>query len=118
MHIEQERWFLSPNFATTKHEHMLKITVLKGIRKRLLSIEKIQTSKKNSYFWVDKIHKGDVCEIFIKDMWENILFGQKRFSLNYHFKHVALVYCGRRPERTFLFNVPLTTNLCPIIFTA
>ena len=58
---------------------------------------------------------------FIKNMKKKVFCGQEKFS----FKIVILTLWSSfivkalgRPQRTFLFNVPLITNICLFLFTA
>ena len=97
----------------------LKMTVLKGIRKRLLSTPNIQNSKKKLFSQIEKIQKSEGNGIFIKSVWKNVFYGQQKIFLqDSHFKPHLIVEALGRPEQTFLFNMPLITNLCPILFTA
>ena len=68
-----------PRASTTKLDHRLKMTVLKGIRKLLLSKAKIQNSKKNRFFRLTKSKR-------VKEMgFLSKICGKKVFCVNISF---------------------------------
>ena len=93
------------------------MTVLKGIRKRLLSTAKILNCKMKCFFKIDKIQKSEKTGFLSKICGKNVFCGQQKFS----FKTVILslwsyfsVEALGRPQSTLLFNAPLITNLFQI----
>ena len=103
-----------PRASIIKHNHRLKMTVLKGIRKRLLS-----TAKRNSFSRLTKSKRVKEKVFLSKTCGKHVFCGQQKFF----FKTVTLslwssfiVEALGRSERTFLFYMPLITNLFPILF--
>ena len=104
-----------PRASKIKHNHRLKMTILNCMRKCILSTSKIQKSKKKFFCQIEKIQKNEKkWEFYQKYVEKKVSFKTVILSLQFSF----IVEPLGQPEQTFLFNVPLITNVCPILFTA
>ena len=84
-----------PRAFTIKDDHRLKMTVLKGIRKRLLSTAKNKNRTKKFFFQTEKIQKRvQKCDFYQKYVEKCFLWSTKVFLQDSHFKPVVFIYCG------------------------
>ena len=115
------RW-CRPRAFTIKDNHRLKMTVFEEYKKTFVEhSKKFKTAKRNSLSRLTKSRRVKET-IFLSKKCEFFFFcGQKKFS----FKTVIsslwssfIVKALGRHEQTFMFTVPLISNLCLIVFTA
>ena len=97
---------------TIKHDHRLKMTVLKSIRKCLLSTPKIQSSKKTERQNAEDWKKWNYYQNYVEEMFSVV---NKHFPLRQSFYGPLLLWKSSGNKNELSCSI---TNLCPIIFIA
>ena len=114
MHIEHENWFWSPQRFHNKTQPQTR-GCFEGYKETFVEHSKKPKLQKEIFFlsWQNS------------EEWRKLDFYQNYVGKMFFFKTVTLsmlssfiVEALGRPERTFLFSVPLVTNPFPILFTA
>ena len=112
-----------PRASTIKHDHILKMTVLKGIRIHFLSTAKFKIAKRSSFSRLKKFRRVKEMEFLSNISGKVLLWSTKVFLQNSHFNPVALLYYRNSWATRTNFSVqcafnnkPLSNfNICPIL---
>ena len=125
-HVNQESWFCSHQSFHKKAQQQALNDCFEGYKKTFVFFLLFcwRTPKifiKKFFFQIDKIQMDEGTGNFNKNMQKYIFCGQQKFTSNtaiLSLRASYIVASPGRPEETLQLDVPLITNLCPILFSA